>query len=85
MTAFDLTPPTEAQRGEITAGLSGAERRVLLEHGTEAAFCVRRIGRCRPTVHDVIEARKISAISALSPDCRAHRNGEQLFSPEDHQ
>jgi peptide-methionine (R)-S-oxide reductase len=39
MTAFNLTPPTEVQRGEITAGLKSDERRVLLEHGTEAAFC----------------------------------------------
>jgi peptide-methionine (R)-S-oxide reductase len=39
MTSFDLTPPTEAQRREIIAGLDGSERRVLLEHGTEAAFC----------------------------------------------
>jgi peptide-methionine (R)-S-oxide reductase len=39
MTAFDLTPPTDAQRRAITAGLAGDERRVLLEHGTEAAFC----------------------------------------------
>jgi peptide-methionine (R)-S-oxide reductase len=39
MTAFDLTPPTEDERRELAAGLSGAERRVLLEHGTEAAFC----------------------------------------------
>lgn len=39
MTAFDLTPPTEAQRRDITAGLDGDERRVLLQHGTEAAFC----------------------------------------------
>ena len=39
MSTFDLTPPTEAQRREITAGLDGSERRVLLEHGTEAAFC----------------------------------------------
>ncbi len=39
MTAFVMTPPNEAQRREITAGLSGDERRVLLEHGTEAAFC----------------------------------------------
>jgi peptide-methionine (R)-S-oxide reductase len=39
MTAFDMTPPTEAQRRGITAGLTGDERRVLLEHGTEAAFC----------------------------------------------
>jgi peptide-methionine (R)-S-oxide reductase len=39
MSTFDLTPPTEAQRREITAGLDSSERRVLLEHGTEAAFC----------------------------------------------
>jgi peptide-methionine (R)-S-oxide reductase len=39
MSTFDLTPPTEAQRRQITAGLDGSERRVLLEHGTEAAFC----------------------------------------------
>jgi peptide-methionine (R)-S-oxide reductase len=39
MSAFDLTPPTDAERRAITAGLSGEERRVLLEHGTEAAFC----------------------------------------------
>ena len=39
MTAFDLTPPTESQRREITAGLDADERRVLLQHGTEAAFC----------------------------------------------
>lgn len=39
MTAFDLSPPTEAQRRNITSRLSGEERRVLLEHGTEAAFC----------------------------------------------
>ena len=39
MTQFDLTPPTDAQRRELSAGLSSDERRVLLEHGTEAAFC----------------------------------------------
>ncbi|MCY7354114.1 MAG: peptide-methionine (R)-S-oxide reductase MsrB [Lysobacter sp.] len=39
MPAFDLTPPTNAQRRELTAGLDADERRVLLEHGTEAAFC----------------------------------------------
>jgi len=39
MTAFDLNPPSAAQRTHITAGLSADERRVLLEHGTEAAFC----------------------------------------------
>ena len=39
MTAFDLSPPRDAQRQRLVAGLSRDERRVLLEHGTEAAFC----------------------------------------------
>ena len=39
MSKFDLQPPTEAQRTPIIAGLTTDERRVLLEHGTEAAFC----------------------------------------------
>jgi peptide-methionine (R)-S-oxide reductase len=39
MTAFDMTPPTSEQRRQITAGLSNEERDVLLQHGTEAAFC----------------------------------------------
>ncbi len=39
MTAFDLTPPTDAQRQALAGDLSRDERRVLLEHGTEAAFC----------------------------------------------
>jgi peptide-methionine (R)-S-oxide reductase len=38
-TRFDLRPPTDAERREITAGLSHEERNVLLHHGTEAAFC----------------------------------------------
>ncbi|HLW25477.1 MAG TPA: peptide-methionine (R)-S-oxide reductase MsrB [Steroidobacteraceae bacterium] len=36
---FDLTPPSEAQRRKITEELSGEERHVLLQHGTEAPFC----------------------------------------------
>ena len=39
MHTFDLTPPSDAQRRDRTEGLDVAERRVLLEHGTEAAFC----------------------------------------------
>ena len=39
MPDFDLSPPSDAQRQALVAGLSGDERRVLLEHGTEAAFC----------------------------------------------
>ena len=36
---FDLTAPSPAQRQLLEAGLSAEERRVLLNHGTEAAFC----------------------------------------------
>jgi peptide-methionine (R)-S-oxide reductase len=36
---FDLRPPTDAQRMQITAGLTADERNVLLQHGTEAPFC----------------------------------------------
>ena len=39
MTAFDLTPPTDAQRAALVASLSDEEQRVLLHHGTEAPFC----------------------------------------------
>ncbi len=39
MSRFDLSPPTDAQRRELGAALTPDERRVLLEHGTEAAFC----------------------------------------------
>ena len=39
MTNFNLAPPSEAQRREITGHLSADESRVLLHHGTEAAFC----------------------------------------------
>jgi len=36
---FDLTPPDQAQRAALEAGLSADERRVLLQHGTEAPYC----------------------------------------------
>ena len=36
---FDLSPPDDAQRRALIDTLSSAERHVLLEHGTEAAFC----------------------------------------------
>lgn len=39
MADFDLTPPSAAQRASIVSGLTNEERHVLLEHGTEAAFC----------------------------------------------
>jgi len=39
MSPFDLTPPTDAQRRKLSEALSDEERRVLLQHGTEAPFC----------------------------------------------
>ena len=36
---FDLSPPSPTERRELEAGLSADERRVLLNHGTEAPFC----------------------------------------------
>ena len=39
MSGFDLAPPSADQRAALEAMLSPDEKRVLLEHGTEAAFC----------------------------------------------
>ena len=39
MSSFDLAPPSAEQRRQITASLKEDERHVLLEHGTERAFC----------------------------------------------
>jgi peptide-methionine (R)-S-oxide reductase len=39
MSSFDLRPPSAEQSREITAGLNEEEQHVLLQHGTEAAFC----------------------------------------------
>jgi peptide-methionine (R)-S-oxide reductase len=39
VTAFNLNPPNAEQRQKITSGLTDQERHVLLQHGTEAAFC----------------------------------------------
>jgi peptide-methionine (R)-S-oxide reductase len=39
MSSFDLSPPSVEQRRSLAAGLDADERRVLLEHGTERAFC----------------------------------------------
>lgn len=36
---FDLNPPDHNQRRLLVADLNGEEREVLLEHGTEGAFC----------------------------------------------
>ncbi|MGA9659285.1 MAG: peptide-methionine (R)-S-oxide reductase MsrB, partial [Asticcacaulis sp.] len=36
---FDLTPPTPEQIAQLAAHLDPEARRILLDHGTEAAFC----------------------------------------------
>lgn len=36
---FDLTPPSPTQLAILEHGLNDEERRVLLNHGTEAPFC----------------------------------------------
>lgn len=38
-TGFDLTPVTAEQRARLAQALTPAERHVLLDHGTERAFC----------------------------------------------
>ena len=39
MAQFDLAPPSDEQRRALVEGLSEEERHVLLQHGTERAFC----------------------------------------------
>jgi peptide-methionine (R)-S-oxide reductase len=36
---YDLTPPTEAEREALAKDLTPEERRIILRHGTEPAFC----------------------------------------------
>jgi peptide-methionine (R)-S-oxide reductase len=50
-TAFDLTPPTDEERRELEADLDLDERRVLLNHGTEAPFCGVFLAEKRPGVY----------------------------------
>jgi peptide-methionine (R)-S-oxide reductase len=38
-TGFDLTPPSSEERARLEADLTPEEKRVLLQHGTEAPFC----------------------------------------------
>lgn len=50
-THFDLTPPNAEQRRALENGLSPEERRVLLNHGTEAAFCGGLLDNKQPGVY----------------------------------
>jgi peptide-methionine (R)-S-oxide reductase len=48
---FDLTPPTDAERAHLEAALNDEERRVLLQHGTEAPFCGGLLNQKKPGVY----------------------------------
>jgi peptide-methionine (R)-S-oxide reductase len=48
---FDLTPPTDAERARLEAALNDEERRVLLQHGTEAPFCGGLLNQKKPGVY----------------------------------
>ncbi len=45
---FDLTPPNAAERQRLESDLNSEERRVLLNHGTEAPFCGGLLGQKNP-------------------------------------
>ena len=49
-TTFDLTPPSKDQFDTLVAELDDEEKRVLLEHGTEAPFCGVFLDEKRPGV-----------------------------------
>jgi peptide-methionine (R)-S-oxide reductase len=48
VSSFDLTPPSDEEFRQLAADLSDEERRVLLEHGTEAPFCGTFLDEKRP-------------------------------------
>ena len=41
---YDLTPLAGAERERLATRLSPEQRRILLEHGTERAFCGTLLG-----------------------------------------
>ena len=48
---FDLTPPSDGQRDALEAALTPEEKRVLLQHGTEAPFCGGLLGETSPGLY----------------------------------
>jgi len=48
---FDLAPPSAAERAQLEADLNQEERRVLLQHGTEAPFCGGLLSQKLPGVY----------------------------------
>jgi peptide-methionine (R)-S-oxide reductase len=51
MSKFDLTPPSPEEMNKLVSALSPEERRVMLHHGTEAAFCGGLLAEKRPGVY----------------------------------
>jgi peptide-methionine (R)-S-oxide reductase len=45
---FDLSPPSAQERARLEASLNDEERRVLLNHGTEAPFCGGLLNQKKP-------------------------------------
>src|ERR1700735_3633166 len=56
MTTFNLTPPIESQRLEITKGLSNEERHGLLQPGTDA-----HIKRIRDSSYGMVRVEEVCA------------------------
>lgn len=48
---FDLTPPNADERARLEADLNDEEKRVLLQHGTEAPFCGGLLNQKKPGVY----------------------------------
>ena len=48
---FDLNPPSPSDRLLLESGLDAEERRVLLNHGTEAPFCGGLLAEKRPGLY----------------------------------
>jgi peptide-methionine (R)-S-oxide reductase len=48
---FDLAPPSVSDRTLLESGLDAEERRVLLNHGTEAPFCGGLLAEKRPGLY----------------------------------
>lgn len=48
---FDLTPPTADEHIHLESSLDAEERRVLLNHGTEAPFCGGLLNQKKPGVY----------------------------------
>ena len=48
---YDLSPPDDVQRRVLEAALTPEEKRVLLQHGTEAPFCGGLLDNKQPGIY----------------------------------